>query len=551
MYKLLGRDTLSRTSTPLQTFLFALAVLLVGLFLGSTIFGAYLNYSPVPMLDSWTGMVGFYLKSLDSPLAWWAQHNDHRIFFSKLLFWLDMRYFGGVGLVLIPANVILLLLTWWMLATYASRLINFSSLRERFLVWAILGMLCLAWMQNQNITFSFQSQFILVYLLPLLSFYCHGRALESDSHSLRWRALSLFLGVASAHCMVNGIFALPMLALLSWYSERSPRWFLLTVLCAAISLAVFLVGYKFTVGSDFGNDAIVKKPWLVIGFALVYLGGPFYIIFGKIALAMAVGGLAVVLTTYLFLRRSVYRSNPFALALFAYIGYVFATAGMTAYGRVFFPLSFAASGRYLTPTLIMWGALLILLLSRSRHAAQWSGVALAVVAALLLPTQIQAFKINTDMYTPQVKAVAALSLQLGIEDMGAKNKLSLFYNADFEDSFQRARKSKVSIFAEKYAYPANQIGKPLQDVAGEPCAGQITYREQVDQKHAAYLVGGALAQGAAATYRYILFGDAQGLVMGVAIPGRDMAGPGGNAGPLNFDGYLLGQSDFAEMRCVH
>jgi hypothetical protein len=532
--------------------LLVVAVLLAAFFLGSIIFGAYLNYSPVPMTDTWTGMVDFYVRSKEDPLVWWEQHNEHRIFFSKLLFWLDMRYFAGSGLLLIPVNIILLSSVWWALAAFANRLVEFSSFRERTVFFGVLGLLCLSWMQNQNIIFSFQSMFILVFLFPLLSFYFFARAVEARSHVLLWFSLSLFFGAASAHCMANGVFALPMLAWLSWYSKGSRRLSLIVLACAVASLAVFLVGYKKTLGGAQGIAILQAEPLHVIGFVLAYLGGPFYVIFHKIEAAMIAGGAAVALAVYFFLRRSVYQSQPYALALLAYVGYVFATAGMTALGRTLFGYSFAMSSRYQTPTLIMWAALLILLLSRCRRVAPWPGVALVVIAALLLPVQMRALRLSTDsiLQTPQIRAVAGLALQLGIHDVGAKNVLVLFYNEHDEAVFQRARQNKAALFSERYAYPANQIGTPLQEAGGEPCSGQITFHRLVDDGRAAYKVGGTLAPGSAETFRYILFGDAQGVVKGVAIPGRDKDGEAGAAAALNFDGYVFAQPDSAGMRCI-
>lgn len=524
-------------------------MLLAAFFVGTTIYGACFNFSPVPLADSWTGMVDFYLRYSTEPRVWWAQHNEHRIFFSKLLFLLDMRYFEGSGLLLIPVNIALLLLAWWVLAAYANKLIGFSSLQERAMVFAALGMWCLAWAQNQNIIFSFQSMFILVFLLPLASFYCWARALEGSAHARWWRFCSLLFAAATAQCMVNGLLVLPVLAVLSWYSERSRRWFFIILLFAAVSLALFLVGYEKSIGIPGGIAKFKADPLAVVKFALAYLGGPFYAMPQKIEAAVIAGGVAVALAAYLFLRRSVYVLQPYALALLAYIGYVFMTAGITAFGRVMLGVTFAMSSRYQTPALFMWAALLVLLLARSRRVAQWAAVALLAVAALLLPGQMRVFKLDTSLFTPQTKAVAALSLQLDIHDLDAKRMLALFYTEKIEDIFKRARQHKVAIFSETYAYPANQIGRPLHEAGGEACSGQITFQRLIDKNRVAYRVGGVLAPGSE-TVRYVLFGDAQGLVKGIAIPGRDRNGESGLAGPWNFDGYLFDAPRFEELRCV-
>lgn len=532
----------------LRNIIFTLAGLQLFFFLLSIIFGAYLNFSPVPFMDSWSGMVGFYVEAQERPLAWWVQHNEHRIFFSKLLFWLDMRYFGGLGLLLIPMNIVLLVLSWWLLVSYANNLIKFPSGKERFLFSAVLGMLCFAWMQSQNIIWSFQSQFILVYFFPLLSFYCWAIAVQAGERSLRWRILSLMLGVASAYCMANGVAVLPALAVLSWLTERSLRWFISIIVCSVVSIAVFSIGYQQGTATAFSYADLPR----IINFALAYLGGPLFVIFGKINWAVGAGVIALLLSLYMFLRRSVYHPPAFALALFTFIGYVFATAGITAYGRSFFPIELAASSRYLTPVLMMWGAMLILLVARHQHPLRVSMVALAVFTVLLLSAQMKAFKVDTSsvLPTPHEKAVAALSLQLDIDDQRAKRRLHFWWNPKIDEQYRRAAASKVSIFSTVSAYPADQLGKPLSTAGGAICSGQVTFSKKVDDKRSAYLVAGSLALHTKNIYRYILFADAQGLVAGVAILGRDRKGVDGNLGAHYFDGYLLGSPAFTQMQCL-
>lgn len=534
----------------LNIFMLPIACFAIVFFIGTVIFGAYINFSPVPFADSWNGMIDFYIQAQKNPAAWWSQHNEHRIFFSKFLFWLDMRHFGGIGLLLVPANIILLMLTWWLLFSYSKRFVPLSSPIVQVQLGAMLCLLCFSWMQNQNIIWSFQSQFILVYLFPLLSFYCMAIAQQAKIHALRWKGLSILLGVSSAYCMVNGVFALPILAVLSWLTERSLRWFGIIIVCTGISLIVFLIDYQRAPGTGMSLLTLQTSPLKVILFALAYLGGPFLAIFGKMTIAIGAGAIAILLWSYLFLYRSVYQPPAFALALLAYVAYIFATAIVTAFGRAMFPIEIAGSSRYLTPTLFMWGAMLVLLMARSRYPALLSCLGLVLLLALLTPGQLKVFKINTTMLTPQVKAVAALSLKLNINDHRANVILYPFFGPEVEGYYKRARESQVSIFSKSHAYPINQVGRPLAMAGGVPCLAQVTFSNKVDKKPDAFLVGGTLNNDTKNHYRFILFGDALGMVKGVAIPGRDMTGPAGRPGPLNFDGYLFTNTNFNEVRCI-
>ena len=66
--------------------------------------GAYL-YSPIPYWDMWGGYLDFFLRVNNGDYGvWWSQHNEHRIILSRLLFWLDLKWFGGVSIFLIVFN---------------------------------------------------------------------------------------------------------------------------------------------------------------------------------------------------------------------------------------------------------------------------------------------------------------------------------------------------------------------------------------------------------------------------------------------------------------
>lgn len=534
----------------LQYVLLVLLSLCAACFLLSDIYATYLNFSPVPIIDAWSGVVEFYLDAQQSPLAFWNQHNDHRIPFAKVLFWLDMRYLDGSGLLLLPVNIVLLLSIGWILSAYAGKLLDFPSPRCKAAIALTLGLIALAWMQHQNIISRFQGTFVLAFLLPLLCFYCFARALEAPAGDRRWYLCSLLCGVASQYCLVNGLLVLPLLALFAALGARSPRQVLAIALVALASLAVFLIGYENPMTSSVGLEALGRYPLQMAGFALVYLGGPFFEIFHSVHIAMFAGAVAVALTVYLFLTRAVYRASPYALALFAYIAYVFATAAMTAFGRFFFGLETAAASRYLTPALTLWAALLILVLARSRRLDRWCWLVPVVVAALLVPGQRAALDLETGISTPHAKAFAALALQLDIEDIDARRMLLLFYTPEMESVFERARRGRVAIFADRYAWPAVHMGTRLAEAGGEPCFASVNFQRLVDPARSAWRFGGTLAERSGKSIRYILFGDEHGIVKGIAFPGRDAARDSGPAGTANFDGYAFGAPDFAEMRCV-
>lgn len=97
-----------RASRIIRTLFLYLAWMLVPVFLGLAIIGGYEAYSPVPMGDMWNGTLGFYVNASHGDWSsWWAQHNEHRILLSRILFWMEEAWFSGKGLFLLVTNYLL------------------------------------------------------------------------------------------------------------------------------------------------------------------------------------------------------------------------------------------------------------------------------------------------------------------------------------------------------------------------------------------------------------------------------------------------------------
>lgn len=76
--------------------------------LTTTVYAVWTHFSPVPYADQWDGTIGFYLRALQNPWqAFFELHNEHRLIFSRLFFYADIRYFGGRNVLLLVANVVL------------------------------------------------------------------------------------------------------------------------------------------------------------------------------------------------------------------------------------------------------------------------------------------------------------------------------------------------------------------------------------------------------------------------------------------------------------
>jgi hypothetical protein len=135
--------------------------------IGLAISQSWLTYSPIPVWDMWEGYLGFYERASDGDWSvWWSQHNEHRIFLGRLLFWADIHWFRGASIFLLAADYVLLAVIaamfWQMLG---ERLPGAKFIVARIL----LGLFISAWLfllcQGENLTWAFQGQFFFAFLL--------------------------------------------------------------------------------------------------------------------------------------------------------------------------------------------------------------------------------------------------------------------------------------------------------------------------------------------------------------------------------------------------
>jgi hypothetical protein len=394
---------------------------------GLSILGAVLAYSPVPYGDMWDGALDFMVRAAQgSPLDWWGQHNEHRILLSRLLFFLDMQCCRGANWPLVVANY---------LFAGAASLVFLRMLRDSMGTQSpagrgelVLG-LCLTawlfqWMQQENLTWAFQSQFFLAQLLPLCAFYCCGRSTGPPA-SGRWFLAACALGAASAATMANGLLALPLMALHAWMTRQDPRRILALAALGAAAAVLYFHGYQSPPRHGSVWQSATHDPLGMLAFALLYVGSPFYHLVGGGSIGTAVAGCCGLLLTVFLVRDAVAalrQANRAAAwpAIITYIAYVGITALATAGGRLVFGIDQAVSSRYTTPALMAWAALAVLH-APSLAAALEAGrqrilVPFYSLAALMLVGQLQALEVPREELFEH--RIAALALELQIEEPG-------------------------------------------------------------------------------------------------------------------------------------
>jgi hypothetical protein len=446
------------------------AAVVAGLIILLSVLGGALLFSPVPFWDMWDGMVGFYLSILDGDLsALWAQHNEHRLVLTRLLFLADLELFDGRAGPLIVVNYLLAgtgALVFWRLLRESSAAEEGRANAALVLRLAVLASLFL-WCQQENLASAFQSQFFLAQLLPLAALLCLRRA-AGPGRGGAWFAAACLLGVLSLGSMANGVLALPLLAALAWLLGLGRARVAVLLLLSALGAGLYLHGYAAHPGHGSLTYELAHHPLGIAAYLLLYFGSPVdYLVGGGTAahVASALAGLACALLSVCAALRIAPGRRATTLALLAFLAYLAVSALATAGGRLLLGLNQALSSRYTTPVLMAWASLAVLYapaLVRWLDRAQLPmRVTCSLLAGAALLLQVQALGPPTDVLLERKVALLALALQT--QDEGTISKI-------YPDTWRAMRLTREATARE--LAPFGQY--PWRDLSGRIGAGYGT-----------------------------------------------------------------------------
>jgi len=412
-------------------------------FVLTTIIGMINSYTPVPFWDMWGGTLGFYIAHRDGDTSiWWSQHNEHRIVLSRILFWLDYELFNGNSVFLFVMNAVLACVSVLLFYLFSRDLLTAHFAEQRqLLLWVFTALICawlFQWMQDQNFAWAFQSQFFLAQLMPLLALYLLSRAVNAGAKQRGWFIAACMAGVACVGTMANGVLALPLMTLYA-LAVRQPRTRVgVLAVMSVLMLFLYFFDYAAPVSHGAGEQSAFAQPLLWIHYAFLYLGTPFYLLFGEdntgmSAALIATSVIAVVSITLLTVtlrdlwirRHPLEAAQAITLALVFYIIYLVGTAFGTGSGRLIFGLNQALEPRYTTPALMAWAAVFVLLLPlviRHWRAARWALIPAGLGLLLLMVTlQWRALEpLHNQVFAHKV---AGLALEMDIRDEAQINTI--------------------------------------------------------------------------------------------------------------------------------
>ena len=200
-----------------------------------SILGIFRRYSPVPFGYDYWDYLRFYSDLLDGKhLAWFAVFADHRPTLPRVLFWLDVQYFGGRFVFLTVANLVILVSVTATFITYLRRLT--SERPTQFAIGATLCIMAISWLHSENlVNVTSGAQYFTAMLLPLVAFYWLARSQERQYFF--W--LALIAGFASPWTHGNGILVLPLLVMLALCIGLKRVWVATLVIASVATIALY------------------------------------------------------------------------------------------------------------------------------------------------------------------------------------------------------------------------------------------------------------------------------------------------------------------------
>ena len=318
--------------------------------------GVYVNYSPIPIADSWSNYELVKGVSEGHLSSFISLHNEHRILPSKILFWLDMHLFEGAEIFLLILHILFIFVLFKLFSSLSFEH-NLNKKEQILFSLFILSMLFF-WSQKANLTWAFQSQFFLVQIFSLLTFLAIYK---------KWNFIFvIILSILSVLSMGNGLL-IPILVtsfyILNKNFSRASAFLLLTI----VIFSLYFIDYHGNPSYMSPIESMINHPLKVILFTFVFLGNIFSFFVGKgLFGAFLAGCMGFLSILFVATKITKFYKNP----IFYYLIFLIGTACLVGLSRHQDGYIHAVSSRYTTPTIYYWVTFVILFYSDIRKHIQ-------------------------------------------------------------------------------------------------------------------------------------------------------------------------------------
>jgi len=291
----------------------------------ATTYLIFVSYTRVPYWDEWVALISYRQWPGKLHLGWiWEQHNEHRMVWQKLLFWLDYQFLKASEW---PMFAAIIASQFTLLALIALMLRRFGKFGEWPFRCAVgVALYCLFCpSQWENYTWAFQVAFVLVNLLVFSAIILLLQ--YASSRRLVWLIASIGVSCAATFCNGNGPLVWPAVLLAAVLLSLGWPHIVLLIVCGFLSTALYLHNYRMP--SNHGLLAqSLSNPLQVVEYLENYFGSSF-LPSRHLDWSVQVGIIAIVLgvpATFIMVRHLWRKQRIFVIGLLSPMFYLFLTA---------------------------------------------------------------------------------------------------------------------------------------------------------------------------------------------------------------------------------
>jgi hypothetical protein len=437
------------------------------------------TYSSLPHWDEWE-LVDRVATGKPLSLTWiCAQHNEHRIPFTKLFFLADLKFFHGTQ-VLLLATIFLISIAHVVLLGWSLRTLGGLQGAAWRTGTGLIAFCILSPIQQENLVWGFQVSFVLpttMATLATLSLLLHHSRLNQGNRrsAVAFLLLSIVAASMATFSLANGMLIWPLLVLAATILKMKRGTIASLIVVAVTEIGLYL--YRFHMPAEPKQRFSIHYLRDVLEYVTLYFGSTWiHHAAGYAPRIIGFVGLCIALTIAL---RELLRSphRLFLCQISLLILFCVGTALLTAFGRLNMGTEQATASRYQVFAVLFWCAPGLSILfwiasegKKERHLAYFSGFVLVLM--LGLATQVRNPLRDAGWHHIRLESIS-LALLSGVPDL---DQLALAFpnpNLVIRDA-EYLKRNRLSIFADKRNF---QLGQPLESTyhvhsAGE-CSGYI------------------------------------------------------------------------------
>lgn len=302
--------------------------------------------------------IKFFSSDLSIFLEFFDLHNEHRIFFPRIFYYLlakisnvDIR----CNLIFIYSCFVVISLIFW---NYIKKFNN--SKFVNVLILFLINCLLFSLVQYENFLWGFQVSFACVFCFSIISLYFFHLYLNNKESNRFYFLIFIIFYIISAFSSAQGLFVglctQILLLLIYNYNFYKKKLFWLLLAINILVWYVYFINYHSNPGHGNIKD-VFNNPLLAIEYIFCWISSPFLhtVKLPSIILGGGILLLSVFVFCRFFIKKNFNEIFPISLMLFSLI-----VCSSIVSGRLIFGLEQSLASRYTTFSLLLYESLILI-----------------------------------------------------------------------------------------------------------------------------------------------------------------------------------------------